>query len=677
MKLLFKIQPATLSYCFFFALIAISLLAPLASETFIPNYADFINHLGSVIQAKMALMEGQFPLRVMPFEQGGFRYPQFQFYSPSAYTLAALIYQHITPENPLIAMQITLGLGLWLGGIYIYRIAYDFVASIPAAYLAGLVYLTAPYYIITVNHLGNLTETLALGFFPAALFYSLRSLYQPASNKTLLLMSFAWYLVATTHIITFLYGSLFAGVFIIALGLREKLSLWQVASGYLLGSALAAWYLIPVAEFNPYFLIGTTYNTTTHFSQYSPVLAYLLFPGAGLTQGSMSALERIHPAVGWPILFGIGLSLYAWAFKEDKTVVTAKPWLIVLVPLFLLAFLFAWTPFNFWPVFPRVFLAGQYSWRWLDQTLWIGALVFAWSACYLFKNDLTSRHVVLGALLLAALANPWFPEVPRYQTSLADFMRDPHLQIADSAYLLNFNQYPQWVNEIDRMQLDPLMLADHLELNKTYHLPLRLTQLTLRPAILLQLKLPNNIPNLALSLRLNQEIIATKLLTPGSMQWEIPLSHLSSTKQTNDIAFTLSTQKAVELPINTVALEGFLDPETTLGLDQTQRLCRQDKAMKLCHVQVGEHIKLVELPVLYYPKLLRITINGIETPYHSVLYGNKLIVGITPHPGQINDIHITFQGLSWANKISWAAFGVAFYLLVIGLFHRLTQSRVD
>lgn len=76
----------------FYSFVAVGLLAPIAANDTIPGLADYVNHLAGIIEAKFALAEGQFPLRIAPFELNGFRYPLFQFYSPTTYTLAGTLY---------------------------------------------------------------------------------------------------------------------------------------------------------------------------------------------------------------------------------------------------------------------------------------------------------------------------------------------------------------------------------------------------------------------------------------------------------------------------------------------------------------------------------------------------------------------------------------------------------
>ncbi|MDR3491289.1 MAG: hypothetical protein P4M12_04495 [Gammaproteobacteria bacterium] len=61
----------------FFASLAVILLIPTSSLRYPSNHADYINHLALIIQAKSALLEWQFPLRIAPFEHNGWRYPLF------------------------------------------------------------------------------------------------------------------------------------------------------------------------------------------------------------------------------------------------------------------------------------------------------------------------------------------------------------------------------------------------------------------------------------------------------------------------------------------------------------------------------------------------------------------------------------------------------------------------
>ncbi len=210
MKLTALRQPLFL--LLFFACLAIALLASLASNALIPAETDFLNHTALIVQAKLALAAGQFPLRVAPLEHNGWFYPLFQFYAPTSYMIAGYLCRWFTPTNPFLAYKITIGCALFIGEIYMYRLAYWFVRSRPAAILASVVYVTSPYYLIVLNHIGAFNEAIALGLLPVVLYYTWQRYYYPTQNKTLLQVSAAWYLLATIHLVTFFYTSLFVGI---------------------------------------------------------------------------------------------------------------------------------------------------------------------------------------------------------------------------------------------------------------------------------------------------------------------------------------------------------------------------------------------------------------------------------------------------------------------------------
>lgn len=138
-----------------YALVALALLAPMASDTILPGAPDHANHVALIIQAKMGLDEGQFPLRVAPWQHNGWRYPVYQFYSPFPYTIAGLIYKWVTPSNPFAAYKLMIWLSLSLAGFFLYHLALFLTKSRPASLLAGAAYITAPYFLITSTHAGR------------------------------------------------------------------------------------------------------------------------------------------------------------------------------------------------------------------------------------------------------------------------------------------------------------------------------------------------------------------------------------------------------------------------------------------------------------------------------------------------------------------------------------------
>src|SRR5215213_433345 len=69
-----------------YLLVILIMLAPLASASMPDSPAqDLANHVSGIIEARNALAEGQFPIRVAPNQINRERYPIFQFYGNLPY----------------------------------------------------------------------------------------------------------------------------------------------------------------------------------------------------------------------------------------------------------------------------------------------------------------------------------------------------------------------------------------------------------------------------------------------------------------------------------------------------------------------------------------------------------------------------------------------------------------
>lgn len=655
----------------FFILIVTALIAPISSITHIPNLADFVNHLALIIQAKLSLAEGQFPIRVSPVELFGYRYPYFQFYSPTTYTFAGLIYLFLF-SNPLIAFKLTLWLGLLCGGIYMYRLSFWFVKSEVAALLSGGVYLFAPYMIIITDHLGSLNEVVAMGLLPAALYYSLVYYFKPHRTSTFLVLSLFWYLIITIHIITFVYTVLFLVAFLLLLTFKNR-GHWRSFASVMISIGfaclLAMWFLVPVLLMEKYFYLSGTYTDGEFFRQHRPLLSQLLFPAASLTSGyKKSALLTIHPSIGIPILLGASVAFYGFLNRYssgNKRADYLQPYLLI---LFLFSFLFAWSPFNFWQWLPHPLLVGQHCWRYLDQLIWVGTLLFAWSICWLFQKKFQALHLVIGILLIAISSNSWFPVLENYNYKLKEFIQNPHVIYNGDSYLLNYQKYPTLVSRTDSLQLSG---KHFLRLNAPLTLKAELLKDNRFPELQLISSIPTEVAkqNYHLIAVQNHKVLAATSLNEGQMDWHVPLAKLNP----NDIYFELQKdgkrQPNVNIPIEKILLTGFLNSAEVLSAKEMQKHCQQIKNQTICKVMVQDNIKLIELPIFYYPHLLTVSVNGKSVPYESVIFQGFLFMTIRPDAGY-NQIQVEFTGLKWANFSSWMGWSLWILLFMFVIFKK-------
>src|SRR5438128_1419771 len=71
-----------------YTLLAVAMMAPLAPDVLpFTGAQDIGNHVSGIIEAKNALAEGQFPIRVAPHQNHNERYAIYQFYGNLPYTV--------------------------------------------------------------------------------------------------------------------------------------------------------------------------------------------------------------------------------------------------------------------------------------------------------------------------------------------------------------------------------------------------------------------------------------------------------------------------------------------------------------------------------------------------------------------------------------------------------------
>src|SRR5688572_7559068 len=104
-----------------YLLLAALVLAPFFPKTF-RDAGDLYSVVGGTVEARSALLEGQFPIRVPPHALDGVRYPIFQFYGNLPFTAAGLVYT-VLPINPYAAWKVTAVLSMACGAMFVYLLA--------------------------------------------------------------------------------------------------------------------------------------------------------------------------------------------------------------------------------------------------------------------------------------------------------------------------------------------------------------------------------------------------------------------------------------------------------------------------------------------------------------------------------------------------------------------------
>ncbi len=679
-----------LALLFLFGIISAYLLMPFASSTMVPWHNDLLNHIVLIMQAKISLASGQFPLRTSVLNSLMMQpYPIYQFYSSTSYTIAAMIDKWITAGNPLMAYTITLWCALTMSGIYMYRLAQWFFKSKQAAVIASIVYLTTPYSLFVLYYFHGFNETLATCLIPAVLYYTLQRFYHSSRLKYFLEMTFLWYLLITIHLISFIYTSIFVGVFLVLLAIKNKKywkNLFIVSIPYVFSLVLAAWFIGPLIIVSKYFLVNASFDDSKLLTAYAPSIQTIL--GWKYWQAIFNHHSVTNPSLGWPILISLIIILYAALSKKAFQNIHTKYWLTLLYIIFSLAIFMVWSPFNFWQWFPSQLLVVQATWRLYSQASWSGALIVAAVYIWVLGKHFNIKFFIISIALLIISAHTFIPKDPRYMP-LSDFGENPKQASNPVSYLLDTDRNPSLIESIENLVLNTLVKDQRLQYDNVYVIPKSLLALAYSPFISLSGEFPSaKHSDLQLNAIIDGKIIATKNISSGKFNWKIPLTLKLYAKNQSKMSLSFKVNSpnknhikvdSIPISISNAILDGFLKSSEFLSLYKVMQDCHAENSLILCKVNVPANVHLLELPSFYYPQLLDIKLNGKPISYQAVLSESAALVGVIPEAGKINEFSIKFTGLAWANYISWGAWGLfsMIFLSFMRLPYKNATHQVD
>lgn len=672
-----------------FGVMAISLLSPLASNVYLPECPEFPVHVSNTIQAKNALEQGQFPIRTTADQASGFGVPWFQFHSPLPYTISGVIYKLVAHTNPYIALKLTLWLGMLLATFYIYRLTSWLVKSESIAIVAAAVYVMSPYFLINLVVRGDFTETIAQCIVPMAVYYTLR-LYdnQEFNSRYFILNAISWFALITSCVVTYVYTSVFLGLLLIFISYKNQVwlkKLFFTGSAYLFGIILSSFFIIPIALTEKYLQIDNSFSyfeLSFFLTPLSTLLSIAAISPVPLPGNSMLSYP-IYLSVGLPITLAIGASIYSLYKKIPFNNSLLAKLAIPLLILFFLAFFTVWTPFNFWIYLPKVLTMAQFSYRLLTQTMWIGAILFAFSLYWLFGEKFDARHTIVGLLLISICSSTWL-YTPKSGKKVQDIIQHP-----DTGYGANYFS-------TDREKLNlPYMNNSHVSIASgdnwlITNKKIRFLRSAFPKDSSFMLHIEGNVPSVykapvMVKLRIDDAYITSKELAPGDFKWDLPIGENISKRNAKyvDLQFS-SKQYFIPMKLTTDEQVGFAtDPRhltvkitksdivstmapsaselSLIPVSAIRNACDYKGKYTKCNITVPAGTHVVQLPVSYYPYLLNIKVDGKQVSYQPTVSGYTILAGVELSEGS-HAIKSYFQGVWWANWMSALAWFAIFLI---------------
>jgi hypothetical protein len=675
----------------FYSLLALAMLSPLAADGMPDSPAqDLANHVSGIVEARNALAEGQFPIRVAPNQNNGERYPIFQFYGNLPYTAGGLLYL-AAGINPYTAWKLVIFIVLVIGAVFTYRCAALMTRRRLPAMVGGVVFLTAPYLLIDIHSRFAYPEVVSFGILPCVFFYTIRS-FTSRKLTYVLLSAIAWACLALSHNITFLYASVFFSLYLLTFfrfNARYFWRMFRVGVGYGVGVLLVAWYLIPQLILLPNLLISAfPADQTPYINAWLTPLTVLLAPTLVLPSPSSSSGLKIPPRfglqIGWPILIAFGLAFF-YLYRPARLVQRSRVMIARLLLFFLITFFMVWDCVNFWIYLPKLFSYIQFSYRLLMFVVLWGALLAAYALTYALRRGIRVKHTVAVVAVLVLFAVPYLsPHTPSSQVSVDNEIHRPNMGRggANSVYILapsamvattivrHDANLADWdYNIVDSRHR--LIYPGKSEISA----PQKGDTLFINGQVPIEYAEP-----VKFTVAIDNIVLTSVLLKTGAFSLELPITTTFTSERVQIVMQTdkylhpilrvpaLPQRGMLALEIGGIRWKSALSnlDEPLLPAAEVKKMLRAGSATT--YVIPNREARLVQLPVFFYPNMLQIRDND-----RLISYGNLgHFVALRLPPGD-HVITAHFVGVGWANILSllaWIGVSSSFIFMVIRYYLR-------
>lgn len=650
-------------------LVALGVLAPISSNQFMPNITDFVSHSGLIVQAKKALFTGDFPIRVAPWQHSGYAYPEFQFYSPFPFTIAAIVYGVLFSFNVYLALKVMFFLIMVFAGIYTYRLGVLMTQSKEIGILMAVSYIVSPYFLLNILARSAFTEAFAQGIIPCCLFYSFKFFKENTSVKAFLLVALSWFMMVTSHLISFINFSLFMGILVFGMRMLRLVSFKRVmlyGASYLYAIFLSAWFIAPIALFHNHLNINHDVSNIIDSNWLTPLSELFSFqsvsmiplPGNGLLN------SEIYPSLGWISILSVIGVWYGVSHHHKKKLMFDKGFAYLLLGLYFLALILAWSPINFWYILPQFLQASQFTYRFLAQSMWVGSMLFGLFLSLYFKEK-NIFYVLIGVLFILNLNGSWIHTLVSRDLKPSSIATNPDIGYGAVDYLYEFiKPAVQLTNtQLPLLYPDGWLITDKaIDLDNQLFQNNRDLQLNLKGINPLQTK-----PNL--TILLNDKVVKKVNISPGPFHLQIPLNLGKIQNKSTSQMKLISSQflepiengkktRKLSLKIDSIYFFNAGHGSKVMGAEEVKEHCLLKKwnHQTNCDIDIPQSVSVIQLPFLYYPQMLTIKVDGLSIGQNYIPSNCNQFQCVTFAIQQgKHRIQYKFTGLSWANHISLIA----------------------
>lgn len=303
---------------------------PLLNSAYFFQAHDAQHSIFYLVEFDQTFRDGYLWPRWSPDFAFGYGYPLFNIYAPLAIYMAELV--HLLGATKVVAVKTVYILATIGSGLSMYGFVRRLVGK-EAGFLAGVVYMYAPFHLLEIYVRSAFAEYVALALLPLVLWAFAELIARPDFRR-LCLAGASYGLLALTHHTTFFTFTPFLILYIVVLvagkanlnwGSWLKLGLSNGAAG-ILGLALAGIYLLPVIFERQYIRVeqwvSGSYNAFEHFVYFSQLFSPKWdygYSGPGPVDGMSYQIGIV--IYGLLIFTLVGLAVYGQDIPHRGTII--------------------------------------------------------------------------------------------------------------------------------------------------------------------------------------------------------------------------------------------------------------------------------------------------------------------------------------------------------------------